>query len=308
MNTALPRHVNDLRDVVALASQARRVETPCGDGRMVWRIWGEASGHGAPLVLVHGGSGSWTHWVRNIAPLVAAGRVVYAPDLPGCGDSDPPPTGGDGDVLPEWIEAGANALFGDAACDVVAFSFGAMVSGLAAARDPQRVRRLVLVGAPALSTGKVTHIGLEPWTRVTDRAARDAILRRNLRRLMFARDASVDDFAFGLYVDSLLRDRLTGRRLAQTDLLARTLPAVACPVWGVWGAKDALYDGRRDVIAPALARAPAFRSLTFVPGAGHWVQFEDAPAFDAILADLLDLRSDPDARALISRRSSAAGR
>ena len=26
--------------------------TPCGDGRMVWRIWGE----GEPVVLLHGGS------------------------------------------------------------------------------------------------------------------------------------------------------------------------------------------------------------------------------------------------------------
>ena len=53
-------------DIVArLASQARVVRTPCGDGNMVWRVWGR----GEPLVLFHGGSGSWTHWIRNIPEL-----------------------------------------------------------------------------------------------------------------------------------------------------------------------------------------------------------------------------------------------
>jgi 2-hydroxy-6-oxonona-2,4-dienedioate hydrolase len=47
-----------------------------------------------PVVLFHGGSGSWTHWVRNIQPLVAAGRQVIAADLPGFGDSASPPSRG----------------------------------------------------------------------------------------------------------------------------------------------------------------------------------------------------------------------
>src|SRR2546430_16249676 len=47
--------------VDAIARTARKVRTPCGDDSMVWRVWGE----GEPLVLFHGGSGSWAHWVRN---------------------------------------------------------------------------------------------------------------------------------------------------------------------------------------------------------------------------------------------------
>ena len=85
-------------DLLALQAGAQRLSTPCGDGELVWHRWGE----GAPLVLLHGGSGSWTHWLRNIAPLVAAGHQVLAPDLPGFGDSDPPPEGHDADVMPHW--------------------------------------------------------------------------------------------------------------------------------------------------------------------------------------------------------------
>ena len=43
--------------VAAVTADAEVVHTPCGDGNLVWRRWGK----GRPLVLVHGGSGSWTH-------------------------------------------------------------------------------------------------------------------------------------------------------------------------------------------------------------------------------------------------------
>ncbi len=52
----------------------------------IWRRWGE----GPPLVLLHGGAGSWTHWIRNIDAL-AADRTLWIPDLPGLGDSPLPP-------------------------------------------------------------------------------------------------------------------------------------------------------------------------------------------------------------------------
>ncbi|HJS87839.1 MAG TPA: alpha/beta fold hydrolase, partial [Acetobacteraceae bacterium] len=53
---------------------------------MVWRLWGS----GLPLVLLHGGTGSWRHWVRNIEAF-ADHRLVVCADLPGLGCSDMPP-------------------------------------------------------------------------------------------------------------------------------------------------------------------------------------------------------------------------
>ena len=40
-------------------------------------------------------------------------------------------------------------------------------------------------------------------------------------------------------------------------------------------------------LATALAAAPACQGLTLVDGAGHWLQFEYAEAFDAVLAGIL---------------------
>ena len=57
-------------------------------GRMMWHVWGEGSGKPI-LLLFHGGSGSWIHWIRNVQPL-SQHFTVYAADMPGLGDSDPP--------------------------------------------------------------------------------------------------------------------------------------------------------------------------------------------------------------------------
>jgi 2-hydroxy-6-oxonona-2,4-dienedioate hydrolase len=94
-------------------------------------------GRRAPLLLLHGGSGSWTHWVRNIAPLVrAAAAAVWVPDMPGFGDSALPPGCQDADQLPPWLEQGLQQLLGRTPVDVVGFSFGALVAGYLATAHP----------------------------------------------------------------------------------------------------------------------------------------------------------------------------
>ena len=75
--------------IAAIEATSRAVRVPMGNGgRMMWHVWGEGSGKPI-LLLFHGGSGSWIHWIRNVQPL-AQHFTVYAADLPGLGDSDPP--------------------------------------------------------------------------------------------------------------------------------------------------------------------------------------------------------------------------
>ncbi|HJZ17892.1 MAG TPA: hypothetical protein VJ251_21020, partial [Stellaceae bacterium] len=69
---------NTVAFVKGVAAEARRVETRCGNGHMVWHVWGD----GPALALLHGGYGSWTHWIRNVIPLSRT-FTVAAPDLPG---------------------------------------------------------------------------------------------------------------------------------------------------------------------------------------------------------------------------------
>jgi len=275
--------LNTLADVAALESASRRTWTPCGDERMLWHEWGR----GPAVLLLHGGAGSWTHWVRNVSALVASGRRVLAPDMPGFGDSAAPPGGHDADALPPWIERGMDTLAADEPFDLVGFSFGGLVAALLAAGAPARVKRLVLVGAPALTSELGPPLDLEPWSMLPVGPERDAAHRHNLAALMLSRPEAIDPLAVALHGANVVRDRMRRRRLMLTDLLRRTLPAIRCPVTGIWGDDDVLYRGRQGVVREALAEAPNLRALVFVPDAGHWVQYEQSAAFDAALHDAL---------------------
>lgn len=264
----------------AVLAQARRYETPCGDGSTVWHAWGE----GAPLVLLHGGSGSWNHWLRNVLPLAASGRRVWVPDLPGFGDSALPPGRHDADGLPTPLAAGVAQLLGAADYDLVGFSFGGMVAGLMAADHGAHVRRLVIVGAPALGVPFGRQVPLKGWRHLPDAQAQDAVHRHNLQALMVRDPDLVDDTVLALHRSNVLRDRMPGRRLSRTDLLARTLERVDCPVHAIFGRADPLYEQGIEglsAVLPALARH--FTGLDLIDGAGHWVQYESAAAFDARL-------------------------
>lgn len=116
--------------VEGIAAEAERVETPCGDGAMVWRCWGG----GPPLVLLHGGYGSWTHWVRNVLPLSRQFTVI-APDLPGLGELATPPEPQTAEGLAAIIVAGLDIVLSRrrianwAALHLAGFSFGGVIGG-----------------------------------------------------------------------------------------------------------------------------------------------------------------------------------
>lgn len=280
----LPLVIRTPADLGAVEQAARPYEIPCGAGRMVWRSWGQ----GEPVVLLHGGSGSWTHWVRNIAALVGAGRQVWVPDLPGFGESARPSSGGDADALPGPVETAMQALLPDRTVDLVGFSFGSMVAAFIADQRPERVRRLVLVGAPALGIKPETPLVLRAWSHLEPGEELDAAHRANLARMMFSGSHAVDDLALAIHASNLPRDRMKRRRISRTDILRRTLARIGCPVHGIWGSQDALYRGVIDQLEPALvAASPTFAGLSLIAGAGHWVQFERAEEFDRALAAAL---------------------
>jgi pimeloyl-ACP methyl ester carboxylesterase len=283
-------------EVEAVVARASRVLTPlgAGSGHMVWHGWQPAGGkaRGLPLVLLHGGSGSWTHWLRAIEPLTQAGHALWLPDLPGFGDSDGVPGGTDADSMLAPLAAGIRQLFGDGGsgpvCDLAGFSFGGMTAGMLAAEYPQLMRQLVLVGAPGmgLSTGRAVR--LKGWRHLTTQDAQMQAHSYNLAALMLHDAALIDEATLALHAHNVARDRLPRRRLSQTDILARALARVRCPVAAIYGEHDPLYTGRMDALQQKLSLQTGGRAhWQEIPGAGHWVQHEKPSAFvSALLAAL----------------------
>ncbi len=270
-------------EIARLKAQAARHATPCGAGELVWHAWGRPQPGRPPLVLLHGGSGSWTHWVRSIDGLVAAGHQLWIPDLPGFGDSAVPPNGSDADALVAPLADGFRALFGPQAVDLVGFSFGGMTAGLLLAEHPELARKLVLVGAPAMGVVPGRQFELKAWRHLPPEAQAD-VHRHNLAALMLHDTALIEGLALDLHTANVQRDRMPRRRLAHTDILARSLPRVACPVHAIYGERDALYKSWITALEAAYAAAaPDFRGLALIPDAGHWVHFERPQAFGAAL-------------------------
>jgi pimeloyl-ACP methyl ester carboxylesterase len=116
-----------------------------GNARVHYQEAGEAS---APaLVLIHGFLASNFIWRDVLVPLAAEGFRVIAPDLVGFGFSDKP---ADGEYTIEYQARKIVGLLDElnvARATLVGSSYGGAVSAVCALDYPERVERLVLVGA-----------------------------------------------------------------------------------------------------------------------------------------------------------------
>ena len=277
-------------DLARNLGDVQRHETQLHGARMVWHAWGLVQ-HPA-LVLLHGGSGSWTHWVRNVATLRDAGWRVLVPDLPGFGDSDLPAGCTDVDALPAHLHAGLQQLQASAACGdrvrVVGFSFGGMAGALWLAAHPQDAEQLVLVGAPGMGMATSQRVPLKGWRHLPTPEAQNQVHRHNLMALMLEWPTSLDDLALSLHAANVQRDRMPRRRLSSTDIVARALPQLQVPVSAIFGEHDALYRERLSELQVAMpCLAQVWGQWHTVAGAGHWVQYEAAQAFDQALQQVL---------------------
>jgi pimeloyl-ACP methyl ester carboxylesterase len=269
-----------MHHLASLEGAARRVETPCDAGHMVWRIWNESAG--SPLLLLHGGNGSWRHWVRNIGHF-AATRCVIAPDLPGLGESALPPDPQEPASVARVVAEGLPAVVGATrAVDLVGFSFGANVAGQAAAMLGDGLRSLTIVGAGSLGLERA----VTPLIKIRDKhgAARIAAHRANLAALMIANAEHIDAQALAIQEWNTVHARFRSRGFAEAGGLKDALAKVVVPVAALWGARD-------QVALPTLpARLATVRSVqpsartALIPDAGHWVAYEAPEAFNAQLA------------------------
>ncbi len=247
---------------------------------MAWRRWGS----GPAVVLLHGGSGSWTHWLRNIDAL-ARDHTLWIPDLPGCGDSALPPGAYDADSVFEHVAAGIAHVAHGQPVDLIGFSFGSLVSGFIAAHHPELVRRMVLVAPPALGL-KHPPVRLQSLGRQMTPEQHESAIRHNLHSMMLHQTASIDDTAVATHAANFARDRLRRRRISRTDVMARLKLRWQCPVYVIVGGEDVLAKQELHGLRQALDRCD-LRELSVIDEAGHWVQYEQAGAFDGVLASFL---------------------
>lgn len=271
-------------------ARSRKHRTPCGQGRMVWRNWPgprEESG-GLPMILLHGGGGAWSHWVRNIGPL-AQHHSVWAPDLPGLGDSDLPADlsmEGIADTLAQGL---SELVPGDAPINLVGFSFGTAVACCLAARLGGRIRHLVLAGTRFVFDEPLIYPQLVNWKDYRDPVERLDAHRRNLQIMMIADPDRVDALAAHIQATNVPKAKFFGLKLDPNGKVQQYLPQVrpSGSLTGVCGRADQFSQSLMHMQEPGLRALHPAAHFHGIDGAGHWVQYEAAQAFNAVLMQAL---------------------
>jgi pimeloyl-ACP methyl ester carboxylesterase len=277
--------ITDAATAQALLEQLDRTaqhwETPCGDGTMVWRGWGD----GPVVLLVHGGAGSWRHWARNLAAL-SRGHTVIAPDLPGLGQSARAPDPISAESVAALVGQGLEQVIGaEAPIHVAGFSYGGVIAGLVAANAADRVRSLTVIGTGGLGP---PNRSVE-LVRVRDRIGDDRVAahRDNLLRMMLANPASVDALALEIQEQNTKQARLNSGFMWMSRALQDALPLVRGHVHAFWGEHEMPDRAMLNVRIGLLRQARPDVEIEVIPHAGHWVFYEAAERFNAALLRIL---------------------
>ena len=238
-------------------------------------------GHGAPLVLLHGGHGNWKHWAANIEAL-AAGHEVWVPDMPGYGDSDDPESNSDFRLLVDAMADALDSVFGaTTAIDLAGFSFGGLVAATLASRRP--VRRLALLGSAGHGSARREYGPMKNWRAAPTPEARREALRDNLAAFMLCDEASVDATAVAIYEDACVHTRFRSKGTSLGEGLAQTLAKVDAPTLLIWGDED-VTAAHPETFVDTLPPGLDYR-FEKIAHAGHWVQWERAAEVNARLID-----------------------
>ena len=127
------------------------------------------------------------------------------------------------------------------------------------------------------------------WRKLSDADEIRAVHRRNLGILMIADQANIDALAVHIQTFNTARTFVASRPISRTGALREGLERLAAGTRlnGIWGARDATageFLPERERMFHALQPQSRFRVIA---GAGHWVAYEAAAAFNTTLTELL---------------------
>lgn len=285
-----------LRDLIAagktpaeilatVAADAEVVRTPCGEGELVWRRWGK----GRPVILAHGGSGSWTHWIKQI-PVLKERCEVWAVDLPGLGESAMPPPPQTPEGCGQWLALGIRALFTkENPAHLVCFSFGAHVSSWAAMQVQERLATLTFTGCAALGVPQGTPREMPREMEDMSEDERMGVHRALLEVLMFKDKNRIDDLAVYLQSENIRQARFRSRPFSRSDEIKRNLPEIMLPLKAIWGGDDQTAFPSVEARYKIIGEYHHELVTRTIPDAGHWVMYEQPTAYTAALIEVLDL-------------------
>ena len=251
------------------------------------------AGSGPALIMVHGGgpgAGGWSNYRRNVDHFAQHYRVIL-PDLPGFAKSDKPAVeGGLLTFMARAIKGLMDALDIHRA-HFVGNSLGGATTMKFALDHPDRIQRIVLMGAPALAL--FTPQPSEGIKHLMGYYAPPGPSMEKLRNFL-----NVMVYDGSQLTDQLIKERYEAS--IQPDLVANPIlsprsRAVLEPVWKdvgnikhktliVWGRDDRTVTLDHSFFL--LNQLENVRLHVFSK-CGHWAQWEKAAEFNRLVSDFL---------------------
>jgi len=251
------------------------------------------AGKGPALIMIHGGgpgAGGWSNYRKNIDHFAEHFRVIL-PDLPGFAKSDKPKVeGGMLTFMAKAIKDLMDALDIPRA-NFVGNSLGGATTMKFALDYPDRIQRIVLMGAPSLAL--FTPQPAEGIKHLMAYYAPPGPSMEKLRNFL-----NVMVFDGSALTDQLIKERYEAS--IQPDLLANPILSPSSratfePIWKdianiknktlvVWGRDDRTVT--LDHSFYLLNQLPDVRLHVFGK-CGHWAQWEKAPEFNRLVGDFL---------------------
>jgi pimeloyl-ACP methyl ester carboxylesterase len=225
-----------------------------------------------PIVILHG----WGAHIEAVAPILAAldgAPDLIALDLPGFGESEPPPEAWDADDYARFVLAFLDELEVPRA-HFVGHSHGGRVSIAIAADRPERVGRLLLVDSAGLRPKRGWQYRRRVAVAKLGRVAAKLGGRpgRRLQERLRERVASRD------YLEASEAMRGTFRAVIAADLSDR-LPRITAPTLLVWGDRD---DDTPLWMANRMEELIPDAGLVVLEGAGHYSYADSPGQFGAV--------------------------
>lgn len=243
------------------------------------------SGSGAPLLLIHGGHGSWTHWIANIEALARSRRVI-ALDMPGFGGSYRPQPDY---TIEQYVDVLMEAMdvLHIANAAIAGFSFGCVIAA-AASRQSRRLTHLVMVNAPGIGPPSPNAAALmKSLTELSLRRGLKAGVIESLKRIQLYDHARIDEDTVDRTLANVRLTKFVSRDLSSVARTQDWLAEILQPILILIGREDIHRRfGLADGLKPIARQAPQAQ-IHLVEHAAHWLQYDRAEFFNSRVAEFL---------------------
>ena len=270
----------------AIEKNCNKVLIKSKDSKVCWRSWGK----GKPLILLHGGYGSWAHWIKQAIPF-SKNYNVLIPDMPGFGESEDltlPHT-------PEKISANIaetllKLISPEETPIICGFSFGGLIAGHLSYNLIERglnPEKLILVGPGGLGakSGEMRKM-IARHSKMSEEEIYQAH-KTNLEILMMHDATKVDDWSVHIQKQNTDAHRIKSRPISSTDTLARILEKQDVPLFLLWGEKDAsvgvYLEDRMSILRDINSKVRFHVEYNL----GHWIMYENDVIFNKILNNFI---------------------